>query len=446
MRALPTTSFTTTVANTVYVGTVGDFFRYVPGSALTPVSNYVVASSDGLGQWLRMGIPNQTFQAATFWAVDPANGNDENTGWGATQAAADLVPLKTIAEWRRRVTGAVFNSRVQIHALSDSTNLDDSRFYGFSVGASGTAEVVLYGTPIVLFTGTITTYVGMSAAANARWAVTDTAIPTSWTASGGVTTTAGSRWIRKTGGTTHAHLLKDLGSKACQIGTPFSHNEQPSGGTLVTTLDFTNGDAYEVVKLVRWPGLTSYSNRAYARLLCLDLTGGHTASSTGAQDQYTLCGFLSLASQATASVIVVDACVYTAGGVAGRDWRPRFISSVNGNLQFGMGFLDLNGVITTMVASEFRMWHSASGHVALLRSFDVTGNCLHLRHTSHADLDLGIAGTGNSGKLIVAEISSTASTNGSVGTTATSDPNPFSVNGVAAASPPGMDSQGSAIW
>ncbi len=381
---------------------------------------------------------------ALFWAIDPVNGSDANIGWGASQAAADLVPIKTIAEWRRRVSGAVFNSRVQIHALNDSSNLDDSRFYGFSVGASG--EVVLYGTPTVLFAGTLTTYVGMSAAANARWSVTDTAIPTSWTASGGVTTTSGSRWIRKAGGTTHAHLLKDLGSKTCQIGTPFSHTELPTGGTLVTAVDFANGDAYEVVKLTKWPGLTSYSDRAYARLLCLDLTGGHTSSARGSQDQYTLCGFLSFASHATPSVVIADACVYTAGGISGLDWRPRFISAVNGHLQIGQGWVDTNGVITTMVASELRLWHSATGHVAMLRSFDVTGNCLHVRHTSHADLDLGIVGTGNSGKLISAEINSTVSTGGTVSTSATTDPSPFSVNGVASAAPPGMDSQGSAIW
>ena len=445
MRALPTTSFSVDVANTVFVESVGDFFKFKSGSALAPSNNFIVPSSDGLGQWFRMGIPNQTFQAATFWSIDPAGGNDENKGWGTTQAAADLVPLKTVAEWRRRIVGAVYEARVQIHALTDSTNLDDSRFYGFSVGPSGTGEVVLYGTPIVVFSGTLTAYAGTGSAANTRWSVTDSSIPVSWTASGGVSSTSGTRWIRKAGGTTHAHLLKDLGSKTCQIGTPFSHNEQPSAASLPTVLDFTNGDAYEVVRLVRWPGLTSYNDRAYARLLCLDLTGGHTASSVGSQDQYTMCGFLSFASQATANVIIADACIYTAGAVSQRDWRIRYISSINGHLQFGAGYIDTNAVITTMVASELRLWHGGHGHVALLRSFDVTGTCLHVRHNGTVTVDLGIVGS-NTGKLITAEYNATVATFGTVSTTGTSDPNPFTVDGVSAASPPGMNAQGSAIW
>ena len=104
MRALPTTSFSFDIVNTVFVDTVGDFFRFVRGSALTPVSNSVVASSDGLGQWFRMGIPNSTFIQAKYWSVG-SGGDDEARGWGATQADADAVKLATMKELNRRLAG-----------------------------------------------------------------------------------------------------------------------------------------------------------------------------------------------------------------------------------------------------------------------------------------------------------------------------------------------------
>ncbi len=127
MRATATSSLTATVANTVFVDTVGDYFQFKAGSTSALMSNVVVASSDGLGQYHRMGIPNQGFLAAAFWAVDPANStgraNDENAGWGATQAAADLVPLRSFHELNRRLVGAADVTRT-IHVLSgsDSTN------------------------------------------------------------------------------------------------------------------------------------------------------------------------------------------------------------------------------------------------------------------------------------------------------------------------------------
>ena len=148
MRAISTSSFvsSSTVVNTVFVETVGDFFRFVRGSALTASSNYVVTSSDGLGQWFRMGIPNPTLLAAIFWAVDPAGGNDENKGWGATQADAEAVPLKTLAELNRRWSGNPgFSTRVIVSIMGDIPLTDAVVLANARCNPSGSARVNING-------------------------------------------------------------------------------------------------------------------------------------------------------------------------------------------------------------------------------------------------------------------------------------------------------------
>lgn len=89
-------------------GSVHRYYTLVYGENLTADGIEVVNSPtfgiDG-AQWLSQDTMNQQFLQKNFWAIDPVNGNDENTGWGVSQAAAIAVPLKTMRELNRRMFG-----------------------------------------------------------------------------------------------------------------------------------------------------------------------------------------------------------------------------------------------------------------------------------------------------------------------------------------------------
>lgn len=104
---------------------VHDYFSLRYGEALTPDNITVVNSPtfavDG-AQWVRMLVPDQSAAEKLFWSVDPQNvstfAHDENAGWGATEAAADLRPLATMQELNRRLAGGVDDIPLVIHLLS----------------------------------------------------------------------------------------------------------------------------------------------------------------------------------------------------------------------------------------------------------------------------------------------------------------------------------------
>lgn len=245
MRALPTTSFVDASAvNTVFVETVGDFFRFVRGSSLTPSSNYVVASSDGLGQWFRMGIPNQKFLAAKFWSISESGGDDENQGWGATQAAADAAPLKTMAELDRRLSGC--ESVVAGWTCHQMTNITaGTPLKNMRSTVVGNAPIWL-GTRTALLTSTNTTYTAENPAANTGATLAITDIPTSWTASGYI-----GKMVVSGDGLRFAWAQKDNGSKTARITTPANPNASTGNPGSATT--FTSGESISVVDLVTLP-------------------------------------------------------------------------------------------------------------------------------------------------------------------------------------------------
>lgn len=99
------------VGNDSFAGqfSVQDYFTLVYGENLTADGLTVVNSptfgTDG-AQWKRMNTVNEGWLQKAHWVVDAVNGNDENTGCGATELAAAGAPLKTLAELNRRLMGA----------------------------------------------------------------------------------------------------------------------------------------------------------------------------------------------------------------------------------------------------------------------------------------------------------------------------------------------------
>jgi len=138
MAGIDASGFLTSDAHACEVLTVGDFYRYVPGSTMTADGITVVNNTGGGGgQWARMGVANEAFMQARFWAVDPVGGSDEAVGWGANQTAAEAAPLKTFAELNRRLVMSsgplMTNLRISVLndvPLTDNTVLSNLRMTG----------------------------------------------------------------------------------------------------------------------------------------------------------------------------------------------------------------------------------------------------------------------------------------------------------------------------
>ncbi len=364
-----------------------------------------IPTAVGTGLWDRIGIESPTYQAQTVFAIDPANvsgvADDENLGYGVDVAAARLVPLRSMAEWRRRVRGAQFVRDVMRHIdiMSTSTVEDDAHIDGFSTGRGLSGPIVMAGAQTVLFSGTVTAY-QQGNIGNGRHLITDSAIPTSWTASGGVTTTSGSRYIRKVGGTIHAALLRDMGSKTVQIGPAVTYSATPSMSVTGGQTVFQVGDAYEVVSVPRWPGMMTMGAQLNVRLMCLDISSTATILlSSGVINDWTYCGFLTSVSFLGRNVC--RGCVFVGPSVTGIGISNFFNSFLNTLVQWGPGeTANWNLQEGVFVNTSLRLWHAGRlDGGGQLRMYDNTTACLSVRHGGYVER-VGISGEGNTGLLL----------------------------------------------
>lgn len=150
------------------------------------------------------------------WFINASTGNDANTG------ATALLPIKTWAEFRRRILAAggfarsLGNVTVTLQTTLPGTDPVDQR--GITP-PSGTAVLVTTSGNAVLFSGTISAFAAKNPATNAAALLTDASLPVSWTASGlvsmrGRITSAGARLG------TYFTVLKDVGGKQARISDP----------------------------------------------------------------------------------------------------------------------------------------------------------------------------------------------------------------------------------
>ena len=243
------------VGNDTFVGqhSVQDFFVLKYGENLSPDGKVVVNSSTFLAdgaQWVRMMIFNPANQQRAFWSVDPANStglaSDENSGWGATMAAADLNPLRTMSELKRRTAGIRYSGTVVFHQLSSAVSgepLDISTLNGngYPVWLGKKAQVF----PAGAGTTPLTTYAAANPAGNTGVQISIAALPVSFTASGLV-----GLCIESADGTRCAMIQKDLGSKTARITQPC--NPDVVNFATPTAQVFTAG---EEVRIVSFPVL-----------------------------------------------------------------------------------------------------------------------------------------------------------------------------------------------
>jgi len=329
MQAVQTVFFqaSATTVQTVFVETVGDFFRFQRGGTATVVANQVVASLDGQGQWHRMGIPNQMYLAAKFWAISETSGSDESRGWGSTQAEADLVPIKTMAELDCRLSGCLsLPSGWTCHQLSNITvglPLKNAR----SSEASLTPQWV--GTRTTVFTSAGTTYTAENAAANTGPTLAISTLPVSWTASGYV-----GKLVVSGDGLRCAWALKDNGSKTARLTAPC--NPVAATGSVGTEQAFVNGETVNVVDLSALPCWPFREDMAGAIVSDVAIT---TASVTrtlvlfGASTSLIRSSLTTFKADARPGVLVAFGSVlFGSGFLFGADYSTAFCGALNASL------------------------------------------------------------------------------------------------------------------
>jgi hypothetical protein len=126
-------------------------FQLDKSSTATVDGISVVATLSGAGRWMRVIASNPHWTDQKDWKVSPATGNDENLGGVG-------FPLKTLAEFSRRVTRFKFGTAVQydIECLDAIPSTDCLRFTGEvepQPGAPNVFPVLLRGRNTSIYAG-----------------------------------------------------------------------------------------------------------------------------------------------------------------------------------------------------------------------------------------------------------------------------------------------------
>jgi hypothetical protein len=259
---------------------VGDYYSLKFGQNLTPINLEVVNAKHFAttgGQWVRMHIPNDQFLApGLFWDIDPTNGNDENAGFGASQAAARLRPLKTQAELNRRLTGAL-NIAPTIEIEGNIPNSDNGGIPNLKTKTRDALPLVFGRLDPVggtvnppIFSGAITGYVTAVPATNTPFQMTIASLPVSWTASGLI-----GLMIQKNDGSKTAYAEADLGAKTARISQPRTSTATSSG----VTTNFVVGETVNVYRLFTIPNWPYDENVMFPRAGNLEIQAKRTNGS-----------------------------------------------------------------------------------------------------------------------------------------------------------------------
>jgi hypothetical protein len=229
---------------------------------LPPTLGTDVANKDYV-DGLVFGDP--AWATAPFWAVSWSTGSDSAVGWGVNQAAADLVPVKSIGEVFRRLPKVTIAETV-IHLLDSQPESELTAGRAIWNGMqlrNVDARVRILGrkTAVAIgggFTGVITGYTAAAPGTNGEAQVTIATLPGTWSNSGPGATSLIGKMIQKNDGTKTSFVLHDAGGKTCRIGWPDSAN--PAGSTVSAMIgskaDFVNGETviiYDLPELPAYP-------------------------------------------------------------------------------------------------------------------------------------------------------------------------------------------------
>jgi hypothetical protein len=195
-------------ATSVFVTSVFDTFDLDKASTLDAVTAQVIVTASGTGRWIRRSNGSDKWRKQLTWYVNPSTGNDENNGLTSGTA------IKTWAEFRRR-HGRRLGSEASVDVYFSSTTVTENVLIDMYVGEYPEV-IIIHGTRTLLYTGSVTGYQAWNSSAKTEPQITDSAIPTSWTASGLV-----QQQIVLTSGThtgAVSFVAADLGTKKARVG------------------------------------------------------------------------------------------------------------------------------------------------------------------------------------------------------------------------------------
>ncbi len=328
MAAIPTKAFSTSAVYVCRVLSVGDSYTFAAGSTLTADGLTVVDAEDGGGQWLRMGIQNQAWLAAPFWAIKefadvngPA-GNDENIGCGATADAAAAAPLATMAELQRRQIGQTLASTLSIQQIGP-ISADKITTLTNITTANGNGVPYWYGQKILLFSGTVTNYAPAVPGSNTGPMLIVNSLSGTWSNSGPAGSSLVGCLIESADGVRAAVVQKDLGGKLARITQP--NDSSGIGFSVGTARSFTNNETIKVYALPSLPGYPFTADVAFPVIEYVDLSAGglFNAILTGDSEvTWSRCVFQGDAGELGTGVVLVGdhsgtflTCSFANGGV-----------------------------------------------------------------------------------------------------------------------------------
>lgn len=129
----------------------------------------IVNTASGVGRWYRVRAYSQYWQKRTTWYVAYTSGNDENPGTLAS-------PIKTLAEWGRRIGSYLDNSSaVTVYITEDLTQTDPFKLPR-TRHDTGTYPLRFIGARTALYSGSVTGYQAQNIPANTEPQLTDAAV------------------------------------------------------------------------------------------------------------------------------------------------------------------------------------------------------------------------------------------------------------------------------
>jgi len=211
----------------IRVTTLRASFRLVLGSQLTADGITVINSNSGRGQWIRDLTAADTYwHKQPAWYIDAVNGNDENAG--ITQSS----PLKTFAEWARRIANVV-KTATTVNVLSSIPESDP-----FPSSLCLEKNLTVAGTLIETSSGTFTSVTPLSTATNEEMKVAK---------SSGNWTTDVDKLLYDVNVDAWGFVTKDVGSNSEAYVTQFAPLSVSSMGNALATL--ANGHVYKLYNI-----------------------------------------------------------------------------------------------------------------------------------------------------------------------------------------------------
>ncbi len=260
----------------VGVGTMQDAWQLDKASTDTLAFPDVLPTLSGTGRWLRKFISGQSWAGQAAWFTNFLTGNDEYDGTAAVAGGGYIGPLKTVAEFFKRMRGAVLHDTDMLVTMGADDTTDVAAQLDFGGDNAGLSRLVrIKGARTVIYPAAGTTTVSAVTAYNAATSqpdlFTSAGIPVSWTASGlvemlGIMTTG------VAAGTVFA-VEADLGAKQARVSRPIIP-------TIFTQGQPAPGDQFQIYTATLLGGVVTVDCRGAGILEFEDLNVGSTSAAT----------------------------------------------------------------------------------------------------------------------------------------------------------------------